>query len=112
MATAVLEEEEFVSPTVLHLIPPASPEAQVDAAMRDWAQPKPHREPVPKQALDALAAVASVLTVRLVLALAVAGAFALAVLVIQHPTTPALVALGFFTALIAPLCWLAQKRVT
>lgn len=74
--------------------------------------PAPVREPISKTTIDMMAALASVLSARLALLLAVVGAFVLAVLVIQSPSVPALVALGLFSALVVPLAWLSQKRVT
>lgn len=110
MSTSIVEEEEFdLSSPLLRLVPtaeegPIPPPAPLIA--------KPKREPLSKLAADSLAAIASVLTVRLTMAMAVVGAFSLAVMVIRHPSPAGLVALGIFTALIGPLCWLAQKRVT
>lgn len=101
---AQLVSEEFV-------------EDDAGAATRFWSQ-QPTAEPpaaeprvqVSKIVLDSMAAMASLLTVRLALLLTVIGTFVLALQVVGHPSTPALVALGIFSLLICPLAWLSQKR--
>lgn len=74
--------------------------------------PKAPRVPMSKVLLDTMAATASLLTVRLALVLTVIFAFILALLVVQSPSTPGLIALGIFSALIFPLAWLSAGRVT
>jgi len=110
MSLEVIEEEPVEWPAPLQKLrliqdeptaPPAPPRAP----------PTPRPASTPEQ-LAMLTALGSLITVRLALLAAVIGAFALAMTVILNPTTPALVALGTFCAIIVPLSWLAQKRVT
>jgi hypothetical protein len=96
MAVQLISEEA----SRLKLIPPveASPE-------RDISPPeKPSRPALPTKeifsgAISVLSAIAMILSVRLVLLLSWAGAFTLAVLVVVHPTTPAIVAMVFYDLL-------------
>lgn len=99
-------EEQLAAIASAHLPLDELPQPRVAAA------PKPTPEPISKAAAEALAAMASVLTVRLVLALVVAISGLLAWRVGEHPSLPGLVALGVFAVQIVPLVWLSQKRVT
>ncbi len=86
------------------------------ALVDDFDEPEP--KPAPPRAappshevMTALSAVASVLTVRLALLLAVIGAFALAILVVMRPSDQAVWVLGIYCMIMIPLAWLAPKRV-
>lgn len=57
-------------------------------------------------------ALASVLTARLAMFTVVLGSLILAVVNVVYPSDRGLIALGLFAALMIPMAWLAQRRVT
>ena len=64
------------------------------------------------QLLGVMNLLATLLTVRLALVLAVLGSFILAVLVVPNPQPGALWALGIFCSSLIPLSWLVSRRVS
>ena len=76
-----------------------------------YTPPPVKRDAPTKEAMMALQAVASLLTVRLALVLAVIGAFVLGMVAINHESQVGLYVLGIFSLIVACLSWLAQRRV-
>lgn len=97
--------EEIYRETTQRVAPPRDPEALS-------SRPIIKREAPTKEAMMALQAVASLLTVRLALVLAVIGAFILGTITIQGGSQVGIYVLGLFVLIIGCLSWLAQKRVS
>lgn len=115
----VAETEEPVEESLM------SPElraawAKLEASAREpdpaMARPAPERVVVKrampdKEILAAMSGLGAVLAVRLMLALAVVGAFALAYLAMSKPTVIAICVLGAYAAAtVLPLTYLSTKR--
>lgn len=73
------------------------------------AKPTPDRD---HQILGIMNLLATLLTVRLALVLAVVGAFVLAMMTVRNPQPGALWALGIFCSSLIPLSWLVSRRVS
>lgn len=103
-----------VSLVAEELVPPeleAMPDTQVHEIFASASAPSrapAPRVPISKATIDTMAALASVLQVRLALLLTVIGTFVLGVLSICYPSSQALVAMGLFGALMLPLAWLSK----
>lgn len=88
-------------------------DAAAPTPLRLSAPPEPSRAPqiIAKAVLDVLSALAAVLAIRLILALAVAGAFELAYIALPKPGFPAvLIFLVYTGTVLGPLVWLASRR--
>lgn len=75
------------------------------------APPKPDPKPVDEQMIAVIQALSAVLAVRVIMALAVVGAFVLAVFCVIDPKPAAIAVFGIYTvSVLGPLVWLAQRR--
>lgn len=93
------------------------PLAEVEAApptpLRLSVPPEPSRAPqiIAKAVLDVLGALAAVLAIRVILTLAVVGAFELAYIALPKPGLMAVMIFLVYTAtVLGPLVWLASRR--
>lgn len=106
MAMDLIAEEVAEQPR-LRLVP----DALERLAAAPEATPRPPRPEIGAEVLAALKALGSLLTVRLMLLLAVIGAFILARLTLAAPSESAFWVLGIFNlTVVGPLVWLSQRR--
>lgn len=90
-----------------------TPNDATQAPLRLSAPPEPSRAPqiIAKAVLDVLGALAAVLAIRVILTLAVIGAFELAYIALPKPGFPAVLLFLVYTgSVLGPLVWLASRR--
>ena len=99
MSVSVVSEEVIEPRAPLRLVPTApEPPAKI-------------REPISEEVFQVMGKLAQVLAIRVMLALAIIGAFVLALIAMSSPTLLALVVFGMWGAgVIGPLTYLAQRK--
>lgn len=123
MARATLLEQVIEGPEEAPAATPAEVEAAAlwaEAAERLGAEPapppaprppKPPRQPASLEIMQMTQALASVLTVRVMLLCAVVGATVLAYRLLDTPTPYGLGVLAIYCVAMGPLVWLSARRM-